>query len=110
MQKAGSRDKATGDGMTDIDGFNANDKGIRFEYKGYHQARYCDTHKFYSVTLPDGMTPDDAMAVVVSNGYKSQGDASWFEPYARIHENTIIRMDGKNEPSYELVITFPYLD
>jgi hypothetical protein len=96
--------------MANIDGLNANDKGIRFEYKGYHQARYQDTHEFYKVVLPAGVTVDDAMDVVLGCGYKTQGDAAWFEPYARICTNTTIHMNGTNEPNYELIVTFPYLD
>lgn len=97
--------------MAGISELNGNDKGIRFDYKGNHQARYSDTHEFYGVSIPDGLTVDDAMEVVLACGYKRQADAAWHEPYARIHQNSTIRLGaGTVEPSYELIITFPYLD
>ena len=89
----------------------ANDKGIRFEYKSRQQARFHDAHEFYSVHIPDGLTVDDAMAIVTACGYKTQTQACWNEPYARIHENSTIRLGQQDvRPNYELIITFPYLD
>lgn len=96
-------------GFTD----NGNDKGIRFEYKGCQSQPYRDRHKFYEVTLPEGVTVDDALAVVLADGFKTPSEAAWHEPYARIVENSVMDFSGGTvtvRPSYELIVTYPFLD
>lgn len=96
---------------TKMANLNDNDYGIHFDYKGRQQARYCDTHEYYAITLPEGVTPDDALAVAVSHGYKTKAKAAWHESYASVSQTT--RIDPETharETGYRLVITHPYLD
>ena len=87
--------------------FNDNDKGIKFTYMGREQKKYCDTHITYDITLPEGTTPDDALAIAVANGYKLKDKAAWYESYVSITKTRDINTAATG---YRLVITHPYLD
>jgi len=90
---------------------NDNEYDIRFDYKGRSQARYCDAHEYYAISLPEGLSPDDALKVAIMHGYKTRAQAAWFESYASIRETTRTNPETyAKETGYRLVITHPYLD
>lgn len=92
---------------------NDNSKGIKFSFKGSQQAPYQARHEFYDVDAPESFGQEEILAAVIEQGYKTQNEAAWYEPYANVYENSQIVTQGDQmvvRPSYELIITYPNLD
>lgn len=93
---------------------NKNSKNVKFNFKGSQQKPYCPRYEYYDVNAPEGMGRDEILSAVLEQGYKTQREAAWYEPYANVYENTLIDYSNGHtavaRPTYELIITYPNLD